>query len=152
MPLYAWLGWILLAFSIGFGLLQGGRPEQAGATMFAVAAALSVALRSTWPFRYRGVEHGLIWVDIALLVGLTMLTLRSRRLWPMGCVALHAISTMAHIARFFDPQATKTAYMLIATLSSFTTPALLIGGTIFYRKRLRANAAHYSNPSCDGPA
>ena len=136
--------WASLVLSTSYATWRGGAPERVAALLFVCAAVSSVAARSDWASRYREVEVGVLIVDAMLLAGLCALSLLADRFWPMVCAALQTIATVSHLARWLDPQATRTAYMLVGTVSG--TPSLLILaiGVLRHRRRLAATGTDSS--------
>ena len=131
--------WVLLVLVTFCACLRGGSPERVAALLFVLAAFSSAALRNEWANRYRGVEMGVLTVDVALLAALIILSLAADRLWPIACTALQAISLASHLARWLDPQASRTAYMLVGTVSGTPTLLILAIGVYRHRRRLAAN-------------
>jgi hypothetical protein len=106
----------------GFAAIFGGRAGKAGAALFAGATAASIPL-SYLTRDWTQPKTGVILIDLALLLGLLVLVLRSRQFWPIWAAGLHLNTVVAHFARYLVPTAHNVVYE--ATVAAWSLPVLL---------------------------
>lgn len=133
---HAWLA-ILPALLIA-AVRWGGKPERTAATMYAVAAALSLAV-SRIDFRdFASVEWPLFAIDVALSAALIWLALKSDRFWPIPSAAFQVLSCLGHLEKILEPMSLSLGYQLLAQASTYPTLAILAVG--IWRQKSRARA------------
>jgi hypothetical protein len=93
---------VVLAFT------RGGRSER-----WAASALFAGWLTTLLVYRYRtgGTEWGVLSVDLALLLVLVWIALRSRRFWPMFAAGFHLLAVVTHVARTVDIHVNHWAYI-----------------------------------------
>ncbi len=110
----------------GFAILKGGNDERLGAVALAAAAILSpVALASDW----NRPEAGIILVDVALLVALLLLALRSVAFWPLWATGFQLCAVAVHVVALVSPSLLPAAYAETLALWAYPVLASLAIGT-----------------------
>jgi hypothetical protein len=131
----------LIAFSAVFGSSAmawkwGGLDEKLAAAGFVVATlASNLANQSS----YSHTETGVLLIDVALLVGLVVLALRSDRFWPMWAAAFQLVGTMVHVASMTETGDYAWAYAVGLIFWSYPVLIALGVGT-WLEGRHRRNA------------
>ena len=122
LPRY--LFWTILIAICGYAFVRGRGDERFAA---GVCLAASVATRFVIPpvaERYRSVDHGLVMIDLMVLVAFVALALRSKRFWPLWIAGLQLTNSMAHLIKAVDLDLVPRAYAAAAVFWSY--PILLI--------------------------
>jgi hypothetical protein len=129
---------ILLAVS-GYALWRGGEPERLVAAILVLGSIASYAVNLPAQSRYYSVAAGVFAIDLISLAAFVTIALRANRYWPMAVASMHAISVIAHIAKYLDPTLIRTAYSFMIALWIYPMLAVLLIGTIRHRQRLIRN-------------
>ncbi|MCI4589569.1 hypothetical protein MOK15_05625 [Sphingobium sp. BYY-5] len=99
---------LLLVMSCAYALIAGGRDARIACAMLVSASLLTPMVtlfsHARWP---------LFLVDSSLLVGLTMLAMRSRYFWPMWVAGMHGVTVAGHIASTLTPNLPWNVYHAI---------------------------------------
>lgn len=98
----------------------------------AILSPLSVEARWSSP------ETGLLGVDVALLVLLLTIALRSDRFWPLWAAGFHVIGTTIHLATFVEVDIWPPAYANAQAFWAWPVLVALLVGTMLearYRPR-----------------
>jgi hypothetical protein len=141
-------GWVL-AFLVaqllasGVAVVWGGAPERVAATLLALAAAATTLLPRPSLVAYDAVFWGVLWVDLALLIALSMVAATADRFWPMWLAALQLVTLATHGVRGYDSSLLPWAYWLMAGKIAYPMMALLVIGTVRHRERKRAGLPEY---------
>ncbi|HKR25480.1 MAG TPA: hypothetical protein VJS15_09495, partial [Allosphingosinicella sp.] len=117
--------------------LRGGLPERIGATIVVFGSTLTVAAVSSLDRRYGSVEFGVFLVDVAGLVALVLLALRSERYWPLWVAALHLIGMAGHGLKLADPDVIRRAYAFAMQFWGYPMLLLIALGTWRHQQRLK---------------
>lgn len=133
-PLLFFVMQVLVAF---YAIWKGGAPERSAALMQVVAFLATVASYSISEYRFLKLESGAFAVDVALLIALYGLALRSNRLWPMMMTALQLSTIFVHVARLADGGMSAWAYAFLLKIWGYAM-MLLLGVAVFrHRQRLQ---------------
>lgn len=106
----------------GYAAVAGGRSGKAGAALF-IGAGVATYPASFLTQDWWQPKAGVLLVDLALLIGLIVLALRSRHYWPIWAAGLHLNTVVAHLARLIVPDARNIVYE--ATVAAWSLPVLL---------------------------
>lgn len=136
MSSYVLLFWVLLPTVLLAAFRWGGSAERAGASLYVLAALITLAVRPAWNVRYQNVEIGVLAIDVSLLIGLATIVYRTERRWPIVATALQAVSVLAHVAKALNPAFWRLAYALMSGASSYPTLAVLAVGIWTHRQRM----------------
>jgi hypothetical protein len=113
----------------------GGFDEKLAATGFVLATLASNIANQN---NYNNTETGILVIDVALLVGLVILALRSDRFWPMWAAAFQLVGTMVHVASMTETGDFAWAYAVGLLFWSYPVLiALMVGTWMEGRFRLR---------------
>jgi uncharacterized membrane protein len=123
MTTYFVLFWIFLILVCGAAAVWGGKSERAAAVLYAGAAVLTLLVRPALQHRYEHVEIAVLTIDVGLLIGLSVVTVRSRKWWPTCATALQALTVLAHVGKLLNPLLWRYGYQLMAVWSA--VPSLL---------------------------
>jgi hypothetical protein len=127
--------WVSLAlFTIGTCVV-GGASERWAAGMMCLAGILTPVIGDAFDAHWRRPEPGVLAVDIALLVGLLILALRSRRFWPMTVASLQLIAVLTHPALWLDPRILPLAYAFMQGFWAYPMMAIVIIGAVRHWQR-----------------
>jgi hypothetical protein len=126
---------IVQAFVAGYALWRGGAPERS------VSLLLLVASLSTWlvPARHLSYHHifwPVLWIDLALLLGLAGITAFADRFWPMWITACQLVTVAGHGVRAYDPELWAMAYWFITGSIAYPMLVILVVGTWRHHRRL----------------
>jgi len=127
--------WVCLAACCAIAWRRGGECERIGASILAAGSAASALICSHAGFRFQGSELGLVVVDVAVLVALVVLSLRSPRVWPIWVAGFHLVAIMTHAAVFVHPAILPRAYALAQGFWAYPMMAALAVGAHFRTER-----------------
>jgi hypothetical protein len=126
----------LLALCVAYALAGGGAPEKTGAAIYALSVVVTHILLMTHLGRWRGIEFGVFFVDIATFALFCVLAIRANRFWPIWVSALLGLGVLGHLARWAGPDVLWYAYAVVLTIWSYPILAILAIGTFNHRRRL----------------
>ena len=127
------IGLVVVVLVCGWALWRGGRDERATAVALVLATVLSPLVQHR---NWVDPEYGVLVVDLALLVFLMWLALRSDRYWPMFAAAFHLLGVVTHIAIMVDHGVRAWAYITGLVIWSYLVFAALAVGTWIHRRDL----------------
>ena len=104
----------------------GGLDEKLASSGFVIAGLASNLVSNSY---YGHTETGVLVVDVALLVGLMMIALRSDRFWPMWAAAFQAVAVTVHIASLAETGNFAPAYAVGLIFWTFPVLIALMVGT-----------------------
>ncbi len=128
-------GLFFLAGMLTVGLVvifRGGVEERAAAVVIAIAAAVSPLVTSR---DYAGLELGLVFVDLVLLIVLAVIALRSASFWPMWAAGFQICGLAGHIAAAKSQAIVPAAYAETLIIWSYAVLAALLVGTLMEGRR-----------------
>ena len=114
----------LLIASCGYALWRGRSDERIVALVCLGATLASRFAFSPLSVRYRGIEPGLLAIDVAVLGIFVFVALRSPRFWPLWIAGLQLTSSTAHLMKAIDAHLLPVAYGAAIALWSY--PILII--------------------------
>lgn len=128
-----------MALCLGYALVRGGAPERVGALMQVAAFVLTIALHRTLDaVGFRAPNLATAVVDVALLVALVCLAVRSTRFWPLWLAGWQLAANIAHLAKLLDPGMQATGYAVQAQIWAYPMILATAAGAWRYRARCRA--------------
>lgn len=111
-----------------------GQREEWGALIGVVAASLMSPIVQRHEFQ--STEVGIMAVDLALLVWLTAISLRSNRLWPLFAAGFHLAGCAVHFAPLAGARFSGLAYGYAAIGSAyFVLTAIAMGALLEARPK-----------------
>ncbi len=119
-----------------YAIWRGGGPERRAALMQVVAFLATMASYSISNYRFIELETGVFAIDVALLIALYWLALRSNRVWPMAMTALQLSSIFVHVARLADGGMSAWAYAFLLKIWGYAMVLLLGVAVVRHRRRL----------------
>ena len=127
---------VLLASAFAGVIWKGGAPERIVAGAFASAFLASMLVEPATSSRFDSVMAETLAIDFALLLVLAAVALKAERRWPLVAASLQLIIVLAHLVKWIDPRLFHLTYMLLTNIWPVLQIAVLIGGTISYRRSL----------------
>lgn len=104
----------------------GGLDEKLAAAGFIIATLASNFANQS---HYYHTETGVLFIDIALLVGLLMIALRSDRFWPMWAAAFQLVAVTVHVASVTESGNFAWAYAVGLIFWSYPVLIAMMVGT-----------------------
>ena len=126
----------LLLVCWAYALWRGGAPERIGATILAIGSFLTAAAIDGGRGSFRGVEVGVVVIDILCSLAFVALALRADRFWTLWIAALQVGGTAGHAVKFIDPHIVPRAYAFMLAAWAYPMLVLLFMGTWRHRRRL----------------
>lgn len=129
---------IILVVSLSYAAIWGGGPERVAAMLYTAASIGS--LLGGWrgmPGNFSIVPTYLMIVDIALLVGLIVLTLRAARFWLIPATSCQLVAVAVHISKLMAPSMIPTSYAFLTTVWSWPMVLLLAFGSRQHSIRIK---------------
>lgn len=130
---------IFLIVALGYALLRGGGPERIAALLYMLGSAGSLV--GGWrgmPGGFSIVPTYLLVVDVALLIGLLILSMRANRLWLVPATACQLVAVLVHVTKLVAPAMIPMSYAFLITIWSWPMVFLLAIGTRRHRRRAKA--------------
>lgn len=121
-----WVFLVALVLSSLLAIWRGGRPERLCAAVLIAASVLSPLTQSD----FVSVEYGIGLVDVALLVFLITLALRSNRYWPMFAAAFQSVGVLVHFVKAVDLDLDPGGYADVLVFWSYLILASLAIGSV----------------------
>lgn len=126
-----------LCLVLFYAMWKGGGPERAvGWILIFMGASTSLA-RLVFPPTFVSLDEVVLGSDLAALMALLLVALRSSRFWPLCVCSLQTVSLVAHLARALDYSILPKVYWLMAIGPSYPIIVLLALGTWRHQYRLR---------------
>jgi hypothetical protein len=143
---------VLLVLCCAGAFIWGGGPERAGMAIYAAGSVATYILVITSPIHYRGVEVGVLTVDLLVFLGFILVALRAERYWPLWVSALVGVGVLGHLAMLLHPRVIPSAYAAVLSMWSYPILLVIAAGTAAHRRRLKRNGADPSWTRSSGPA
>lgn len=109
------LFWLLMVICCGYATLFGGKDGRWASGMIIAAAILTVPailVGRSW----QEPEWAVFLVDLALLIGLYALMVRSRRYWPIWMTGFHLVAVTSHLSAVAAPDFAREIYRAVETV------------------------------------
>ncbi|HEV2593882.1 MAG TPA: hypothetical protein VGU01_01620 [Sphingomicrobium sp.] len=124
---------LLLITSCTYAMVRGRSEERLVALVSVCATIASAFAVSPLSVRYRGVEMGLLVIDLLVLAAFVLISLRSSRFWPLWVAGLQLTSSAAHFMKAIDEHLLPVAYGTAVAMWSY--PILIILAIATWRVR-----------------
>lgn len=108
---------------------KGGRAERWTLAWLLVCSVLTLFVESPRATRWQHTEYAVMLVDLLLLVALTVIMLRSRRLWPIPATAVQLVAVITHVAMMIDRGIVPRVYSWALGFWAYPIMALVVIGT-----------------------
>lgn len=115
---------ILLLLVSAYAWARGGREEKLAAIICIAASIASLAVFLPISVSYDDFQPAVAIVDLAVLAGFIMISLRTPRFWPLWVAGLQLTSATGHVLKLVEPGLLPVAYG--ASLAFWSYPILLI--------------------------
>jgi hypothetical protein len=126
----------LLLACCGYAWWRGGPPERVAAAILFVGVVCTHFAGAGYSTRWSTVEHGLLLVDLAVLVSFLALALVAERFWILWLTAFHLIGTAGHLVKMADPTLIRWGYAFAIAVPSYPMCLLIALGTWKHVQRL----------------
>jgi len=134
----AWYGTGLLLLICGAALWKGRSEERVVASAMLLAALGTYVLRDP---RWSGPQWTSFAIDVAFLVVLVVISLRTKRYWPITMAAFQLLAVVIHTARMLDPTLSAWAYATAEVIfTQLTLVSLAVGTWNTWRDGRRVDA------------
>jgi hypothetical protein len=133
--LYQWISLAALLVTAVAALWRGGWPERVAALAMVGAWFATGFVHNA--LQMWGVQAGVMLVDIALLLVLLFVALRSDRWWPLWACAFHGLNVVLHFAVMADSKVWGLAYFRASSVFSYLTMLALFVGAVSPRRTPR---------------
>jgi hypothetical protein len=131
--LYQWASLAALLISTGVALWRGGWPERMAAAAMILAWVASSLLYNTR--LWFGPQTAVFLVDLALMLALLFIALRSNRWWPMWACGFHGLTLILMLATLLDTRISNRAgYIAGGGVFSYLTMLALFCGALPRRR------------------
>lgn len=137
LALPPWLVLGLVAAVFATALWKGGPEERATAGVLIGGWAITLIFRDRHWSDPQWVGFG---VDIATLLFLGVMALRTHQFWPLFAAAFQLLGVVTHTARIIDTTLGEWAYITGGVIFSYLVLAALAGGTWEATRRRREAA------------
>lgn len=125
MMIYGILMWAVTIYAFR----RGGRAEKLAAIGIVVNSYMTVLLLGPPGTEFRQVETSVVLIDLALLLLLILISMRSRKFWPLWLTAFQGMTILAH----FAPYVHVSAWVYWRASSLWAWPMLLVLGCAVHR-------------------
>lgn len=119
--------WSLLALACGYAVVTGGRDARWAVLLIVAATLLTIPALLLGPGWHR-TDYGILAVDAGLLVGLYVLSLRSRRFFPLWMAGFQLVAVTSHLATLIAPHFTPPIYRALETIWSIPVIVSMVVG------------------------
>ena len=126
----------LVAIACGTAALLGGPAGRWTAFLY-VSACLATTAASFVDWRWARPNYLVFVIDGALLVGLYVVALHSRRYWPLWLVGLHLLTVCAHLSAMLAPSYFFRVYFVLEVGWSLPKMGVLLLGVLIDWRRDR---------------
>lgn len=127
------LFWALTLLACGFVAVSGGRDGR-WAVLLIICASLLTIPATRLGQQWARTEHLILAVDLALLVGLYALALRTRRHFPMWMAGFQLIAVTTHLSTFIAPAFTPAIYRAMESLWAVPITLSMVLGVALDRR------------------
>jgi hypothetical protein len=129
-----------------YAFWAGDKDERFAAAICLIATIATRMVVSPMTSRYAHVEAGVFIVDLAVLVGFTVIALRSHRFWPLWVAGLQLATTLAHGFKAAQLELIPQVYAAAVRFWVYPIFLIIVIGTWRSRRRarLKSSAAYPS--------
>jgi hypothetical protein len=113
----AQIGAAITVLVVAFAFLRGDEPERIGAGAYVLAWFASLLVQTDGAMR--GVQWGLMSIDIVMLGVYVGLAWKIDRVWPVWAAGLQSLIVMSHLLNFVDIRPPLLAFYVVINLASY---------------------------------
>jgi nicotinamide riboside transporter PnuC len=128
---------VVLALVCAYAFYRGQAESRIAAVICVVASIASVIVMSPLAGRYSGLESGVMLVDLGVLIGFTVIALRSERFWPLWVAGLQLTTIIAHLFKVADLDLIPHVYAAAARFWVYPIFLIIVIGTWRSHQRAR---------------
>lgn len=122
--------YLIILFAVSaYAFLRGRTDERIVASVCVAASIASIIVGRPAASAYNGMEAGLLLVDLAALVGFTLVALRSERFWPLWVAGLQLTTLVAHGLKAVQLDLMPQAYAAAARFWVYPIFLIIVVGT-----------------------
>lgn len=121
------LFWLLTLVGCSYAAALGGKSGRCAAVLIVAASLLTIPatrLGRGWA----GTELLILSVDLALLIGLFVLSLKSSRYFPVWMTGFHLIAVLTHVSTIISPEFTPKIYRAVESLWAIPMTLVMMWG------------------------
>lgn len=133
--------WMLLASIAAVAFLWGKVDERMAAAICIIASIATKLVHTPLSSRFTQVEVGVMIVDLATLVGFTVIALRSDRFWPLWVAGLQLTTMIAHLFKVVDLDLIPKVYAAASRFWVYPIFLIIVIGTWRSHQRSRRERA-----------
>ena len=138
--------WMLLLAVTACAFVWGKVDERMAAAICIVATIATKLVHTPLSSRFTHVEVGVMIVDLATLVGFTVIALRSERFWPLWVAGLQLTTIIAHIFKVVDLELVPKVYAAASRFWVYPIFLIIVVGTWRSHQRSRQERADLAFP------
>lgn len=138
------LFWMLTLVGCGYAAALGGSSGRWAAFLILAASLLTIPagrLGSGW----RETEQLILLVDLALLTGLCVLSLKSDRFFPLWMTGFHLIAVLTHLSTLIVGDYTPKIYRAVESLWAVPMTLAMMWGIRLDRRKRRLKKSRARN-------
>ena len=124
--------------------IWGGAPERTAAALLIAAYAVTRLAARPLAARYGPLDVTMLTVDLLLLAGLLLLSVRADRSWPIVLTALHSLTVLGYLGGAVNPALRQLGYAIFLTLPAWLGMSPLWIGIVTHQRRLRQHGVDKS--------
>ena len=133
---------VLLVLACAVAFKWGGRAERAVAVLYLIATILSHLAYVKTKFDFDRIVVPLVVIDLALLIGLLVVSTRFKRWWLILASAMQLLTCLGHTAKALDPVSTTAmGYFMMLVSSSYPAVILLMIGVWQHHRTMRIRSS-----------
>lgn len=121
------IGFAVAALVAAFAFLRGDEPERIGAGAFLLGVFATLLIHDGAALR--GVQWGVLAVDLVFLGVCAALAWKSRRSWPVWASAFQLVVVMSHLLALVDLRPALAAFYVVINLAGYGVLASIAVGT-----------------------
>lgn len=141
---YVYGFWVALPLTCLAAFRWGGRPERAVSLLFLAALLGTSVVLKFYAEPFAAIPAALVAIDGAVLAGLVVAAMSSRRGWLIWATVFQIIATIGHLSRLMVPDLSRLAYGLMEGASGWPALLALMIGICQCRRRDHGRAAKAS--------
>ena len=137
----------LLVAVCAYAFLAGRSDERLAAGICLIATIATRLVLSPMASRYAQIEGGVFLVDLMVLIGFSVIALRSDRFWPLWVAGLQLTTILAHLFKVANLDLIPQVYAAAARFWVYPIFLIIVIGTWRGSRRIRADAMGSACPS-----
>jgi uncharacterized membrane protein (UPF0136 family) len=132
---------LLLAVTCLAAWLRGEGAEKAAASVMLLGTVLTFAMADKVDLLFASVGLQLVLVDAAALAAFVLISLRSRKFWPLWASALQLLTVFASFAPLFHARMRGLAYALNEQIWAWPILVVIFAASLLVKRKPKLNIA-----------